>query len=593
MPGHGSSATAIVRSRPNTTLRATLGGWSWWREASLRREEDEEVFLEAGHSDILDRIVDRTRSGECTWPEVVELVVREAGTTASDAERFVETLVDRGILLAEVALPSLEPDPVAYFTQAVRDHGLEPDWLASLDAIERGRDTEAPIGSPDRRYALTHTGELLDALPHARPLVEDELFRVDAVSSVEVEIPDIFRQELWQAANAYVGMFAALYPFTRRELYADLFLEQFPANTDVPALDLYQRFSEPEFDTALGVLPEPPREGNALQALKDHLKGKNDPEVRLDIEQFLNLVPAKDPGRWMAGALFQVAVPRGGNASHPMLRLVLNGLFHGCGLALSRFHDLHEGDAITRTLRRGWSSLLPKGALPAEINYLPWGRTANASLRPRLFKHEIELPGERVSADAIGLPLRDLVIRYASEDRRFHLTSSSLGREVVPILSSGVRPQGFASFLVHAGMQDLFPVAFFPGLDDPNVVHWPRLTLGRVVIFRQRWVFGPGQQPEGRAAGGPRWFGNLQLWRDAHDLPEHIFVGSSRHGKPFFVNLKSPLMAELFRRFLVALDDGDRCVVSEMLPGPDELWLGTETDGYASEFLTQLEGGFQ
>jgi hypothetical protein len=584
---------SMIRPRPNATLRTTPEGWSWWREASLLQEEDEEVFLEAGHSPILDRIVDATRSGEPTWFDLVDLIAKEAGTTASDAERFLETLVDCGILLAEVEIPSLEPDPVAYFAKAVRDHSVEPAWLASLDAIERGRDTPAPVGSPDRLSALAHAGQLLDALPHARPLTEDELFRVDAVSGFQVELPQTFRQELWQAADAYVRMFAALYPFTRRELYADLFLEQFPADTDVPALDLYRLFSEPEFETALGALPEPPREVNAFHALKNRLKYTDAPEIRLDIDEFLRLVPFRDPGRWMAGALFQIAMPRSGDASHPNLRLVLNGLFHGCGLALSRFHDLHEGDAIQRTLHRGWSSLLPEGAIPAEINYLPWGRTANASLRPRLFEHEIELPGERGSANATTLPLQDLMIRYGSEDRRFHITSGCLGREIVPILSSGVRPQGFASFLVHAGMQDLFPVAFFPGLDDPDVVHWPRLTLGRVVLFRRRWVFGRDQEPEDRSAGGPRWFVNLQRWREGQGLPERVFVGSSRHGKPFFVNFKSPLMAELFRRFLVSLDDEDRCVVSEMLPGPDELWLGDETDGYASEFLTQLEGGFR
>ena len=584
---------SMIRPRLNPTLRATPDGWSWWREASLRQEEDEEVFLEAGHNPVLGRIVDPTGSGERTWLDLVNLIANEAGTTGSDAERFLETLVDRGVLLAEVEIPSLEPDPIAYFTKEVRGHNVDPEWLAPLDTIEHGLNTRAPIGSPDRRSALTRVGQLLDALPHARPLTEDELFRVDAVSDFHVELPQTFRQELWKAADAYVRMFAALYPFTRREFYADLFLEQFPADTDVPALDLYQRFSEPEFDTALGALPELPREVNGFHSLKNRLKDADQPEIRLGIDEFLSLVPSRDPGRWMAGALFQIAMPQGGDASHPNLRIVMNGLFHGCGLALSRFHDLHEGNAIQRTLHRGWSSLLPEGAIPAEINYLPWGRTANASLRPRLFEHEIELPGERASAEAKVLPLRDLLVRFGSGDRRFHITSGSLGREIVPILSSGVRPQGFASFLVHAGMQELFPVAFFPGLDDPDVVHWARLTLDRVVLFRERWVFGRDRQPEGRSVGGPPWFVHLQRWRQVHRLPERVFVGSSRHGKPFFVNFKSPLMTELFRRFLVSLDDEDRCVVSEMLPGPDGLWLGNETDRYASEFLTQLEGGFR
>ena len=49
-------------------------------------------------------------------------------------------------------------------------------------------------------------------------------------------------------------------------------------------------------------------------------------------------------------------------------------------------------------------------------------------------------------------------------------------------------------------------------------------------------------------------------------------------------------MTELFRRFLVSLDESDRCILCEMLPGPDQIWLRDETGSYASEFLTQLEG---
>jgi len=585
------SLKGMIHPRLNTTLRATQDGWAWWREASLRREEDEEVFLEAEHHAVLDRVIHETRSEEVTWARLVDVIVSESGASRDDADRFLDKLVDRGILLAEVEIPSLEADPVAHLAESVREGDLHPEWLPDLERIKGLIATETPIGSPDRRALLLQAGRLLDALPHVRSLSEDELLRVDAESAFDIELPRSLQHELWQAADAYVRMFAALYPFTRRELYRDLFIQEYSADTEVPALEVHQRFAEPEFETALGALPEPSCGTDALGDLKRRLLTSTEPEVQVEVDEFLDLVPSRDPGRWMAGALFQVALPKGGDVSDPKARIVLNGLFHGCGLALSRFHDLHPGNAISRTLREGWSSLIPEGAIPAEINYLPWGRAANASLRPRLFEHEIELPGERASKDCVALRLYDLSIRYASADGRFHITSHRLGREVVPILSSGVRPQGFTSFLVHAGMQDLFPVAFFPGLDDPDVVHWPRLTLGRVVLFRERWVFGRDRHPERREAAGPRWFERLERWRRQYELPARVFVGSSRHGKPFFVDLTSPLMAELFRRFLVSLDDADRCVLSEMLPGPDELWLKDEQGSYASEFLTQLEGG--
>jgi lantibiotic biosynthesis dehydratase-like protein len=579
----------MIRPRTSTTLRSTGDGWSWWRSGSLRHAEDDEVLLEAAQSPILERVVAMAKGR--TWPALVEDLARDTGSAPADLERFLHTLVDRGFLVAEVEVPFLEARPLHALADAVRATGIHPSWLPALENIEQSLDVLGPLGSADRRHALLEAGRTLNALPQARPLVEDELFRVDAVSPFRVQIPRDLTRELARAADAYVRVFAALYPFTRRDLYAKFFLDRFPADTPVPALDLYQRLSEPDFNANLGALPRPSGNKSPLDTLERRLLSEKVSEVRLEPKEFLDLVPGTTSDRWMAGALFQLALPPGGTAAEAEARIVLNALFHGSGLALARFHDLHPGDSIARTLRRGWSSLLPEGAVPAEINFMPWGRPANASLRPRLFEHEIELPGDRASEHVTALPLSDLLVRYNSTDHRFHISSRALGgREVVPFLSSGVRPEGFASFLVHVGMQDLVPVAFFPGLDLPDVIHWPRLTLGRVVLFRERWVFGRDLAPEGFSDSPAGWFEHVQVWRRRYHLPRRVFAGSFRHGKPAFFDLESPLMLELFRRFWGSLEENDRCVLSEMLPGPEQLWLRDAAGSYASEFLIQLEG---
>ena len=69
----------------------------------------------------------------------------------------------------------------------------------------------------------------------------------------------------------------------------------------------------------------------------------------------------------------------------------------------------------------------------AEVTYNHLGRSANAGLRPSLFRHEIELPGERASPGAEVIPLAELTVRWDSGEGRFVLRWQPDGSEVVPL----------------------------------------------------------------------------------------------------------------------------------------------------------------
>jgi hypothetical protein len=235
--------------------------------------------------------------------------------------------------------------------------------------------------------------------------------------------------------------------------------------------------------------------------------------------------------------------------------------------------------------------MAPPGAVPAELTYNHEARTANAGLRPALFAREIELPGDLVSGGARRVALADLVIRYDSAADRLVLRSAGTGSEIVPVLTSGVSPAGIVSSLIHIGRQGLQPVGWLPGFRAPGLVRWPRFRSGRVVLFRERWVFTRPELP--RAAGSEAaWYLAVARWREAHGLPRHVFVHTSAETKPFYVDLESPVIVDLLRRAAETVTEtGDaRLVVTEMLPGPDELWVRDPAGSYATEFLLQMEG---
>jgi hypothetical protein len=131
------------------------------------------------------------------------------------------------------------------------------------------------------------------------------------------------------------------------------------------------------------------------------------------------------------------------------------------------------------------------------------------------------------------------------------------------------------------------------------VTRWPRFTCGRVVLFRRRWIFPPGaafavpdaSQDVGEgSAAGTELFARMARWRRAHGLPRHVFLHTETDPKPYYADLESPLSAELLRRTLVPGSGRPAPVLhaTEMLPGPDEMWVRDSAGRYAAEFLVQL-----
>jgi hypothetical protein len=602
---------ALTRPRPNPTLRRKDGGWSFWRPASLREAHDDEVLSEVASHPVLDAAVKVAGEERPAWPRLLDRLSEASGAGREDVEKFLGLLIEKGILLAEIEIPTGEPRPLAFLARAVREGGLEPAWLAPLESIEAGVEALSGLEPEARVESMAAIGERVAALPRVRRLERDELFRTDAVSGFGVTVPGGMVEEVRRAVSLYVRILAASYPQPAGPPETAKFLAFHPPDSEVPLLDLYHGVFEPEERVRPTAFPPPAaasggEERSRLGRIVEHLAGRaraagaeDIREVRLDPAEFETLAPSVSRP-WMAGALFQIAAPSVEAADGPGARLALNALFQGAGLALARFHDLLEPGLgregrIGSTLTRGLAPLVPEGAIPAEITYAHWGRTANAGLRPRLYTHEIELPGETASPGAVAVPLADLLVRYDGARKRFVLRSRALGAEIVPVLSSGVQPEGIVSFLVGIGMQDVLPVAFFPGFDVPGITHWPRFAVGRAVLFRERWVFAPGEAPAaGRGLSEPAWFEAVHRWRRRHRLPRRVFVSSDRDPKPFHVDLESPLFVDLLGRALARGPDAEppRLTVTEMLPEPSDLWLADGNGRYASEFLVQLAGGF-
>lgn len=607
-------AEAAVRPRPNPTLREEGGAFTFWRFASVRNANDDESLSRVKDHPVL-RVVLEASAARVPLPELRRRVAARCGLEENELGPFLRQMIERGVLVGEIEIPYNERRPLRFVATRAHEAGCDAAWIAPVLDVEVEVDRLAGLDPVERARGMARVESLLSALPHVRPLKTDELYRLDAASRLGVTLPASVLEDLRSGLRPYVRLFATLYP-ARRYLrgWADRFLAKFAADRDASLMDVYRAVTEQGDAYRPAAFPDPPagssgeadRSVRAMNAVRDHLAdaARHTPPgaaIVLDDGVLDALVPGAVEPRWACGVLFQVAARDADAITRGEHGLVLNGIFHGAGLSLSRFAHLLGGERegtdnpIVRELRRAWSVLDRPGAIVAELTYNHLGRTANAGLRPSIFEYEIELPGDCASPGARVLGLRDLVVRWESGADRFVLRLANGGTEVVPVINSGVNPVGFVSFLCAIGEQTLQPIGYFPGFDAPGVTHWPRVTAGRLTLFRERWVFRKGEWPVPPARGDDLvpFARAAASWRGQWRLPRHVFVHSSKEPKPRYVDLASPVFIDLLRRDLASLSgESDPTVhVTEMFPGPDELWLRDDRRGYASEFLVQMDGG--
>lgn len=130
------------------------------------------------------------------------------------------------------------------------------------------------------------------------------------------------------------------------------------------------------------------------------------------------------------------------------------------------------------------------------------------------------------------------------------------------------------------------------GLRAGHLNHVPRIMHGeRVVIHRETWRVPAGdlcgQTATGRGeAGDAAEFFAAQRLRRRLGLPRYVFAKVPREPKPMFVDFDSPLLVRQLSR--MARATRETVTLSEMLPGPDQLWLDIDGKRHTSELRCAL-----
>jgi Lantibiotic dehydratase, N terminus len=119
----------------------------------------------------------------------------------------------------------------------------------------------------------------------------------------------------------------------------------------------------------------------------------------------------------------------------------------------------------------------------------------------------------------------------------------------------------------------------------PAWPHTPRVTVDRLVIARETWRI-----PASEFAGPPTRndadpVGRVRDIARRYGLPRHCFWRASPRRKPIYLDLHSPMLVRLLVGAVRSADEQSRICFTEMLPGPDQLWLA---DGQGRRYTSEL-----
>jgi hypothetical protein len=119
----------------------------------------------------------------------------------------------------------------------------------------------------------------------------------------------------------------------------------------------------------------------------------------------------------------------------------------------------------------------------------------------------------------------------------------------------------------------------------PPWPHTPRVTIDRLVIARETWRIPASEFALPSSRPDPDPVGRVRAIAQRYGLPRHCFWRAERRRKPIYLDQHSPTLVRLLAGTLRNADRASSVCFTEMLPGPDQLWL---PDGQGRRYTSEL-----
>ncbi|TCB99657.1 hypothetical protein E0H26_03615 [Micromonospora zingiberis] len=575
-----------LRQYAPTTSSGLISDW--------RFDQTDDVVLDPEQTWLLGRC-----DGERTLAEL------RAEWPGGDLDGVLADLAARGHLVAHFEIPVGEPDPLAALRAALPSpatspaassaHGLLDTFgklLAEFGAAEYGR--RAPVleqmklAFTEATGAPAHRGE--GRIYADRSLVYEECHSRAADFTFGPDLARLLTEDLVPAYQiALAGSRARM--LAERALLAEWVSGRFGAGRDVALPDFYAAHVE---DRALLAERSRPVDEQVAQ-LERHLVGTLLADADLDARAVE--VPAERLAALVAGL---PTVPSA--VCNPDIMLaassadavadgdyqVVVGECHAVRelLAHSSLSPLlaERAPELADLVHAAYGGLLDSDEVLCDLVRSHPNKTA---VQLRFPCPDIEITGRSAKPRSQVIQPDQLYLRAA--DGQIDLYA----RGVPHRLRLLTTPAGGRSIR----RDPLTPFSFprhFGGIGIPSALpHVPRITSGRLVLRRESWRVPADQlwRPTAVAgiSGDPAEFRAVQDLRERLGLPRHVFARLPGEPKPIYLDLDSAMLVRQVCR--IARQTDGVVELSEMLPGPSQLWLHLDGQRYTTELRYAVFSG--
>lgn len=439
-------------------------------------------------------------------------------------------------------------------------------WIAVLSELKQLQDNFVVSGFAERKVILTKVEAIVQGVTDKDARRNGGSFYADRLLLYEeclggvspFSVGSKCEEELLKQLKPVLMLYAQHSSFLQKELqkYGTELLYRLAVDGRVPFLQFLS--SDVHKDTTF-LPPKSPVQMAIEQQLCDHV---HDHQVQLDPQLLDTVLTDVDEDPFITSPDVMV-LARNETALY-------NGDFQ---VVVSECHDtlMIWGWALhlhaQRTLVESAAQHLLRKALGSRI-------VANVLTSKRVKIVPFEYPGPTIE-----------IVAKSEQPEKQRISIGDVQTKVdngIPMLDA---PQWHDLRLYNGELLTLAHAIFaLPRVVPPTIdmgTHTPRITLGTTIIQREKWQFSCEYLKKEKYQGD-----SFELMRDIlrvfrqHHMPRYLYVNAASEPKPVYIDTHNYFLLELLHYLL---EKNTALTFSEMLPGPEQLWLKSEAGSFCSE----------
>jgi thiopeptide-type bacteriocin biosynthesis protein len=541
------------------------------------KERPRFVLSTARLTDHLDRVLQR--ASRPTPIDVLEDLLMDSDVTRTDAQEYLDSLLNAGLLSSAVEPLTICVDPLKAAIGELNDVPAAAKCVAALEKARtelQNLDAQG-VGHPTDRYEAVLSG-LASAFGTTS---ERHCFQVDAFRSLDVaQLSEEIIGEMLAGASLLLQITLPREPL---KAFRQRFKERYEEAT-VPLLDV--------LDEELGIgfrcdwdSGDPDPRIPILAELVVRAERHHSIDVELTSDD-LSRLAAVTNGASRIGHTFMVVGSVSGTKDSIAAgdyRVIVDYVTGPTGVSV--FGRFCNGD---EPLQRHVREMLrqEEAAYPdvvfAEIAHAPDIGSGNVMSRPALRKYVIPLSGNMSVLGAEVIPLHDLFLRVVDDE--VMLVSRTLRKRVVPSLMTAHNYSAAHNLPLYQFLATLQSFArggtgswMWGGLR--SLPFLPRITHGRLVIAKAKWNVSASDLDLASKSLVSR-MKIVSAWRRAHRVPRYAAI--EENDNLLTIDFEAVLSVEVFCQILCR---NKQITLVERVTGHDDLLVTGPGGRYVSELF--------